>query len=249
MSSSSQATSASGLKHVLIVDDSEAIREQVSRYLSKNGFVVSQAEDGVKGLDLALSSRPDVIVLDIVMPRMDGIKLAHQLRRNRITSPIILLTGKTGIESKEAGFSSGADDYLSKPFDVRELELRIKALLRRSSAPVGSVSNPVKIGELMIDLDSHSATLSGKPINLTPIEFKILSTLTANPGRVYSRQELLSTIWDTEYDGYRRNVDPHVTRLRTKLEADPKKPRYILTVWGLGYKINESLTDRPKHGE
>jgi DNA-binding response OmpR family regulator len=214
----------------------------VADYLKNNGYDVVEAIDGIQGLDKGLSSAPNVIILDVVMPGIDGFKLCQLLREKGVSAPIIMLTEKATIEDKVTGFSFGADDYLAKPFSPLELELRIQALLRRASGETQQIEPKVlKHGDLEIDLDRHSVKVNDKEVSLTPIEFNILKLLASNPGYVYSRQDLLSVIWDTAYEGYKRNIDPHVNRLRTKVEENPKNPRYILTVWGVGYKFNQAL--------
>ena len=229
-------------KRILVVDDNKSIRTMVADYLKGKGYDVVEATDGIQGLDRGLSSAPNVIILDVVMPGIDGFKLCQLLREKGVKTPIIMLTEKATIEDKVTGFSFGADDYLAKPFSPLELELRIQALLRRSSGDAQPLEQKVlKHGELEIDLDRHNVKVDGKDISLTPIEFNILKLLASTPGYVYSRQDLLSVIWDTAYEGYKRNIDPHVNRLRTKVEENPKKPKYILTVWGVGYKFNETL--------
>lgn len=229
-------------KRILIVDDNKSIRTTVADYLKNNGYDVVEAVDGIQGLDKGLSSTPNAIILDVVMPGIDGFKLCQLLREKGVTVPIIMLTEKATIEDKVTGFSFGADDYLAKPFSPLELELRIQALLRRASGETQPVESKIlKHGDLEIDLDRHTVSVDGNGISLTPIEFNILKLLASNPGYVYSRQDLLSVIWDTAYEGYKRNIDPHVNRLRTKVEENPKKPKYILTVWGVGYKFNEAL--------
>jgi DNA-binding response OmpR family regulator len=230
-------------KRVLIVDDNKSIRTTVADYLSIRGYEVLQAEDGIRGLDRGLSSDANVIILDVVMPGIDGVRLCKLLREKGVTTPIIMLTEKAGIRDKEAGYEVGVDDYLAKPFSPRELELRIEALRKR--AHQGDKSPEPKImkrGDMEIDLTKHLVKIDGKNIVLTPIEFNILQLLASAPGQVYTRQDLLNAIWDTAYEGYKRNIDPHVNRLRTKIEVHPKRPKYVLTVWGVGYKFNDSLT-------
>lgn len=228
-------------KTVLIVDDNKSIRSAVSTYLGNRGFSIIEAVDGIKGLELGLSTSPDVIVLDVVMPGLDGFKVCQMLRAKNIRTPIVMLTERVGIDDKVAGFTLGADDYLGKPFSPLELELRINALLRRSDGHIltNGESGVIKRGDLEIDLDRHEVLMSGESANLTPIEFNILKLLATSPGKVFSRHDLLSYIWDTNYEGYKRNIDPHVNRLRTKIEKNPRKPRYVKTVWGIGYKFNE----------
>ena len=229
-------------KRVLIVDDNKSIRAMVADYLKGKGYEVVEAVDGIQGFERALSSSPNVIILDVVMPNMDGLKLCQLLREKGVKTPIIMLTEKATEDDKVRGFSLGVDDYLAKPFSSLELEMRINALLRRSIGEYQQAEPKIiKHGGLEIDLDRHAVTVEGKDILLTPIEFNILKLLASSPGYVYSRQDLLSVIWDTAYEGYKRNIDPHVNRLRTKVEENPKKPKYILTVWGVGYKFNETL--------
>ena len=229
-------------KRVLVVDDNKSIRATVVDYLKSKGYDVIEASDGIQGLDRGLSSAPNVIILDVVMPGIDGFKLCQLLREKGVKAPIIMLTEKASIEDQVQGFSFGADDYLGKPFSPLELEMRVQALLRRASGePQQAEDKILKHGDLEIDLDRHVVTMNGEQVSLTPIEFNILKLLASTPGYVYSRQDLLSVIWDTAYEGYKRNIDPHVNRLRTKIEENPKKPKYILTVWGVGYKFNDSL--------
>lgn len=230
-------------KRVLIVDDNKSIRTTVADYLGTRGYEVLQAEDGIKGLDQGLSSNANVIILDVVMPGIDGVRLCKLLREKGVTTPIIMLTEKAGIRDKEAGYEVGVDDYLAKPFSPRELELRIQALQKRAhSSDKSSEPQILRHGDMEIDLTKHLVKIDGKNIVLTPIEFNILQLLASAPGQVYTRQDLLNAIWDTAYEGYKRNIDPHVNRLRTKIELHPKRPKYVLTVWGVGYKFNDSLT-------
>jgi DNA-binding response OmpR family regulator len=230
-------------KRVLIVDDNKSIRTTVVDFLRSKGYEVIEASDGIQGLDKGLSTAPSLIILDVVMPGIDGFKLCQLFREKGVTAPIIMLTEKATIEDKVTGFSFGADDYLAKPFSPLELELRIQALLRRTAGepPPLLETKVLNHGDLEIDLDRHTVRAGDRDISLTPIEFNILKLLASNPGYVYSRNDLLSVIWDTAYEGYKRNIDPHVNRLRTKLEENPKQPKYILTVWGIGYKFNENL--------
>ena len=207
-------------KRVLIVDDNKSIRTTVVDFLRSKGYDVIEASDGIQGLDKGLSTAPSLIILDVVMPGIDGFKLCQLFREKGVTTPIIMLTEKATIEDKVTGFSFGADDYLAKPFSPLELELRIQALLRRTTgeAPPPPETKILKHGDLEIDLDRHTVRAGDRDISLTPIEFNILKLLASNPGYVYSRN-----------------------RLRTKLEENPKQPKYILTVWGIGYKFNENL--------
>ena len=229
-------------KSILVVDDNDSIRSMVRNYLGKKGYAVIEASDGVQGLEKGLSLKSGVIVLDVMMPGMDGFKVCHLLREKGVTIPILMLTERTGIEDKVTGFTEGADDYLGKPFDPVELELRIQALFRREPDSSQTTSDSViKRGDLELDLKRHKVKLGDREVLLTPMEFSILRFLASNPGHVYSRQDILAAIWETAYEGYKRNIDPHVNRLRTKIEENPKKPKHVLTVWGVGYKFNEAL--------
>lgn len=227
-------------KRVLVVDDNKSIRATISDYLTEKGYEVAEAFDGIQGLERGLSESYNAIILDVVMPGIDGVKLCRMLREKGVKTPIIMLTEKAEMEDKEAGFTSGADDYLAKPFNPLELELRIQALIRRTSNESQPPAERVlRYGEMEIDFDRRTVKLAGNEVILTPIEFNILRLLATNPGYVYSRQDLLTAIWDTAYEGYKRNIDPHVNRLRNKIEENPRKPKYVLTVWGVGYKFND----------
>jgi len=228
-------------KSILVVDDNDSIRSMVRNYLGKKGYAVIEASDGVQGLEKGLSLKSGVIVLDVMMPGMDGFKVCHLLREKGVTIPIIMLTERTRIEDKVTGFTEGADDYLGKPFDPVELELRIQALFRREPDSQTTSDSVIRRGDLELDLKRHKVKLGDREVLLTPMEFSILRFLASNPGHVYSRQDILAAIWETAYEGYKRNIDPHVNRLRTKIEENPKKPKHVLTVWGVGYKFNEAL--------
>ena len=175
------------------------------------------------------------------MPEMSGIELLKKLRERGIDAPALFLTAHDLLDDKVAGFEAGADDYLAKPFSPRELEYRIEALLRRGqlSKLEGGDDERMEIGDLVVDRRRHELLRAGARIDLTPLEFQILDLLASEPGRAWSRNDLLDRVWSTEYEGYQRNIDPHINRLRKKLEADPKNPHYVLTVRGVGYKLNE----------
>lgn len=226
---------------LLIVDDNETVRSLVTDHFSKIGCSVIEARDGIEGLQEAVKARADCIILDVMMPGMDGFSVCRFLRERGSTTPIIMLTDRIAIDDKVTGFQEGADDYLAKPFSPVELEMRVRALLRRrTSAPAPAAKKgTVARGRLRIDFERRTASVDGELVELTPIEFNILKLLAGAPGRVYTRDELLNVIWDTTYDGYKRNIDPHINRLRTKIEQDPKHPALIRTVWGVGYKFAE----------
>jgi DNA-binding response OmpR family regulator len=233
---------------ILIVDDNETVRSLVSDHFKGLGYSVIEARDGVQGLETAVKGLADLIILDVVMPGMDGFAVCRFLRERGSSTPIIMLTDRAEIDDKVAGFEHGADDYLAKPFSPVELEMRVKALLRRQGecGPDSRVqlkpsrSKALQRGALKIDIERRTVVRDGELVDLTPIEFNILKLLAYSPGKVYSREELLNLIWDTSYDGYKRNIDPHINRLRSKIEDDPRKPHYIQTVWGVGYKFAES---------
>jgi DNA-binding response OmpR family regulator len=237
-----------GKCRLLIVDDNETVRKVVSDHFKSQGYDVVEARDGVQGLESALKANASLIILDVVMPGMDGLRVCSFLRERGVTTPVIILTDRAALDDKVAGFEHGADDYLAKPFSPVELEMRVNALLRRAGecgfgrVPPAEPPKPKALerGALTIDLERHAVELEGEPVDLTPIEFNILKLLAYSPGKVYSREELLDLIWDTTYEGYKRNIDPHITRLRTKIEKNPRKPKYIQTVWGVGYKFAES---------
>jgi two-component system, OmpR family, alkaline phosphatase synthesis response regulator PhoP len=176
------------------------------------------------------------------MPEMSGVELLKKMRERGIQAPALFLTAHDMLDDKVAGFEAGADDYLAKPFSPRELEYRIEALLRRGQAmkKPSEEEDRLEIGDLVVDRRRHEVSRAGNRIDLTPLEFQILDLLASEPGRAWSRNDLLDRVWSTEYEGYQRNIDPHINRLRKKLEADPKNPHYVLTVRGVGYKLNES---------
>jgi len=232
---------------ILIVDDNETVRSLVSDHFKSLGYSMIEARDGVQGLESAVKGLADLIILDVVMPGMDGFAVCRFLRERGNSTPIIMLTDRAEIDDKVAGFEHGADDYLAKPFSPVELEMRVKSLLRRKGecGPETRVqlkpprSKALQRGALKIDIERRTVVRDGELVDLTPIEFNTLKLLAYSPGKVYSREELLNLIWDTSYDGYKRNIDPHINRLRTKIEDDPRKPHYIQTVWGVGYKFAE----------
>ncbi len=225
----------------MIVDDNAEMSTLLAEYFRRLGFEVTEKESGVAALQTAATERFDCFVLDVSMPEMTGVELLKKLRDRGIQTPALFLTAHDLLEDKVAGFEAGADDYLAKPFSPRELEYRIAALLRRGQiSPTGTDNDRMEIGELVVDRRRHEVSRAGAKIDLTPLEFQILDLLASEPGRAWSRNDLLDRVWSTEYEGYSRNIDPHINRLRKKLEADPKNPLYVLTVRGVGYKLNEN---------
>ncbi|HEY5075718.1 MAG TPA: response regulator transcription factor [Pyrinomonadaceae bacterium] len=229
-------------RRLMIVDDNVEMRTLLAEYFRRLGFEVAEKESGAAALQTVTTDSFDCFILDVSMPEMSGLELLRKLRDRGIDTPALFLTAHDMLDDKVAGFEAGADDYLAKPFSPRELEYRIEALLRRGQTgkPEGSDEDRLEIGDLVVDRRRHEVTRGGASIDLTPLEFQILELLASEPGRAWSRNDLLDRVWSTEYEGYQRNIDPHINRLRKKLEADPRKPHYVLTVRGVGYKLNEN---------
>ena len=220
---------------ILVVDDEELLVKGIRFNLQNDGYEVITGFNGLEAVTLAQSQSPDLIVLDVMMPQMDGLTACSKIREFS-NVPIILLTAKADDMDKLMGFDNGADDYLTKPFNILELKARIRALLRRSGA--GTQKEEVKlltIGSMSLDLDARNAYRSGELVDLTAKEFDVIEFLMRNPNRVYSREALLDTIWAYEYKSDIRTVDVHIRRLREKLESNPAEPNYIMTKWGVGY--------------
>jgi len=223
---------------VLVVDDEKTLVKALTFNLEKEGFRVEQAYDGAEALNKVFALKPDIVVLDLMLPQVDGFDVCRQIRK-KTDVPIIMLTARGEDIDKVLGLELGADDYLTKPFNSRELVARIKAILRRSLFREEETKKVAQIGNLQVDLLRHRVRLDGKDINLTSKEFALLSFLVANAGNVYSREQLLEQVWGYDYYGDVRTVDVHIRHLREKLEQDPGNPNLILTVWGTGYKIRE----------
>jgi two-component system alkaline phosphatase synthesis response regulator PhoP len=228
-------------KKLMIVDDDAEMRTLLAEYFRRLGFDVAEKENGAAALQTVANDQFDCFILDVAMPEMSGIDLLKKMRDRGIDTPALFLTAHDLLDEKVAGFEAGADDYLAKPFSPRELEYRIEALLRRGqSTPEAGDNDRMEIGDLVVDRRRHEVSRGGRRIDLTPLEFQILDLLASEPGRAWSRNDLLDRVWSTEYEGYQRNIDPHINRLRKKLENDPKDPHYVLTVRGVGYKLNEN---------
>lgn len=221
---------------ILVVDDESLLVKGIRFNLQNEGYEVITGSNGLEAVQLTQEEAPDLIVLDVMMPEMDGMTACSKIREFS-NVPIILLTAKTDDMDKLMGFDHGADDYLTKPFNILELKARIRALLRRagSSEQKVEVSNKLSIGSITLDIDSRNAYRSGTLVDLTAKEFDVVEFLMRNPNRVYSREALLDTIWAYEYRSDIRTVDVHIRRLREKLEENPAEPKYILTKWGVGY--------------
>lgn len=221
---------------ICVVDDEDLLVKGIRFNLKNEGYEVVTGSNGLEAVDLARNEKPDLMVLDVMMPEMDGLTACTKIREFSQV-PIILLTAKTDDMDKLMGFDVGADDYLTKPFNILELKARIRALLRRSGSAQEQADNAnrLTIGDISLDLDSRNAYAGGKLAELTAKEFDVVEFLMRNANRVYSREALLDTIWALEYRSDIRTVDVHIRRLREKLEKDPAKPQYILTKWGVGY--------------
>lgn len=228
---------------LLVVEDDENISSAISEYFSRAGYNVKTVEDGLMGVKAALEESPDAVVLDLMLPKMDGLAVCRELREKAGQLPILMLTAKDDVVDKVLGLEMGADDYITKPFSLRELEARIKSVLRRSKAPAltdnGKDEAPVVRGRLRIDPARREVTIGERQVDLTPKEFDLLRLFAANPGRVFPRKYLLEKIWDYSYEGYDRTIDSHINRLRAKIEENPENPQMVLTVWGIGYKFSD----------
>ena len=224
------------MKKILVVDDEALLVKGIRFNLQNDGYEIITGCDGVEAVELARSQSPDLIVLDVMMPRMDGLDACSKIREFSDV-PIILLTAKTTDMDKLLGFDQGADDYLTKPFNILELKARIRALLRRSggSAAVQAPKNELVGGTIRLDLDARNAYRGEELADLTAKEFDVIEHLMRNPNRVFSRENLLDTIWAYEYRSDIRTVDVHIRRLREKLEENPAQPKHIMTKWGVGY--------------
>lgn len=219
---------------ILVVEDDLSILTGVSMNLRYEGYEVLQAQDGERGLEMAVTDAPDLIVLDVMMPRVNGYEVLRELRSRGVRTPVLVLSAKGMERDKVLGLDLGADDYVVKPFGVAELMARVKAVLRRRWGNDGEV---IRFGDVAVNLGTRAVTRSQTPVDLTAQEFKLLAHLVSNPGRTFSREELLSGAWGFDYEGTPRTVDTFVRQLRQKLEPDPEEPRFILTARGLGYRF------------
>ena len=224
---------------ILVVDDEPHIVEVVQDYLKQAGFRVLAARDGQTALTLARHEHPDLIVLDLMLPGgLDGLDVCRALRQDQTLAdvPIIMLTARIEETDRLIGLELGADDYITKPFSPREVVARTRAVLRRARRN-GPAAGVVRVGELVVDMTNRTVTVGGEPISLTPTEFDLLAVLARNPGRPFTRAQLMDMVYDVAYTGYDRAIDSHIKNLRHKIEPDPREPCYILTVYGVGYKL------------
>lgn len=220
---------------ILVVDDDKKIVDLVTLYLKRDGYSVLAAYDGREALDVARRKLPDLIVLDLMLPELDGVDVCRLLRaESRV--PIIMLTARATDDDKLRGLDIGADDYVTKPFNPRELVARVRAVLRRA-APEEAPREDVRFGDLLVSFVRHEVTVGDRPVNLTPTEFRLLEALIREPGRAFTRSELLDRVFGYDYDGVERTIDVHVMNLRRKIEPNPAAPCYIVTVPGVGYRF------------
>ena len=226
-----------GEARILVVDDDPNLTDVVSRYLNREGFTVVVEHDGPSGLARALAWLPDLVVLDVMLPGMDGLAVCRALRA-QAPIPVVMLTARAEEDDRVAGLDLGADDYLAKPFSPRELTARVKAVLRRARGPVAAAEPAVwRAADIEVDLVAHEARRSGQPLALTVKEFDLLAHLMKNPNRAFSREELLEQVWGWTY-GDTATVTVHMRRLREKVERDPSNPVLLATVWGVGYRLD-----------
>lgn len=227
---------------ILVAEDDSDLSELIKIHLTDNNYQVEQALNGGVALDKALNNQYSLIILDIMLPEVDGFEICKSVREKNQQVPILMLTAKAEEVDKVKGLEFGADDYLTKPFSIKEFIARVKALLRRSATPTikdSSKQDKLDFGELIIYPKKRSVQLDDELIELTSKEFELLLLFANNPGRAYSRQELLDVVWGYQYSGYSHTVNSHINRLRSKIEKNPSEPKFITTVWGMGYKFTE----------
>lgn len=235
------------MKNVLVVEDNQDIANLVAMHLQDIGAHVDLAADGDRGLSMAQDGQYDLVILDLMLPGMDGLEVCRNLRASQNHTPILMLTAKSTELDRVLGLELGADDYLTKPFSVRELVARAKAIFRRVDSLTDNSDVPQKdtvtSGDLRIIGPKRSVLLRGQAVDLTAREFDLLWHFANHPGQVFTRMQLLDTIWGYSHDGYEHTVNSHINRLRAKIEDDPSKPNYVLTVWGVGYKFTDKICD------
>ncbi len=236
-------SSASAEATILVIEDDPDIADLLKIHLSDLGYAVDRAADGKTGLEKALQGNHVLVILDLMLPELDGLEVCKRIRAQNPYLPILMLTAKAEELDKVLGLELGADDYLTKPFSLRELIARVKALFRRIEIEQESrqrdTAQPLRFGDLIVDPEKRKVTLRDHTIELTAKEFDLLMLFAQHPGRAYSRQELLDLVWGYQYAGYSHTVNTHINRLRSKIEDDPSAPRYVKTVWGLGYRFAE----------
>lgn len=234
----------SGMKKILMVEDDRHLIELVDIHLKDINCDTTKVNNGKEALQIGLNQNFDLIILDIMLPDIDGLEICRQLRAEKNKTPILMLTARSEEIDKIIGLETGADDYITKPFSVRELMARVKAILRRSELSSQDISiegKTIEYGDLLIDQSKRKAMLKGTKLDLTPKEFDLLYLFVCNPGKNYSREALLQKVWGHEFQGYEHTVNSHINRLRSKIEPEISQPIYILTTWGVGYRFNDEL--------
>ena len=231
-------------KHILLVEDDADIADLLELHLTDEGYEVDAVDDGDEGLERALACRYDLIILDIMLPGTDGFDICRRLRQEKCHIPILMVTAKSEEVDKVLGLELGADDYITKPFSIREVLARVKAMFRRvevdqEDQQASDDDVPIEFEGLVIEPTKRKVTATGESVDLTSKEYELLLLFARNPGRAYSRQELLDEVWGYQYSGYSHTVNTHINRLRNKIEPDPSSPRYVNTVWGVGYRFAE----------
>jgi len=235
-----QENSETMTKTILVVDDKSSVRRLLEEYLSEQGYKVVGAANGREAIYSARHSQPDLILLDLMMPEMDGYQFLQQYRKEKST-PVIIITAREEETDAVLGLELGADDYVIKPFRLRELVARMRAVMRRLE-PGNNLSNRLKAGGIEVNIDTHSVTINGKAVALTPIEFDLLSVLMRTPGKVFTRSELVERLEESGFSGLERTLNVHIRNLRGKIESEPENPRYIETVFGVGYRFCRDAT-------
>jgi DNA-binding response OmpR family regulator len=233
------------MKKVLVIEDDKSIADLLEIHLKDLNCNVTTILDGGDGLKTATSDPFDLIVLDLMLPNVNGLEICKEVRRKDIYTPILMLTSKSEEMDKVIGLEVGADDYLTKPFSIREFIARVKAILRRVEAiqkEIGSDAD-ISVSDLSIEASKKKVSVKGERVELTPKEFDLLHLLASHPGKTYTREQLLNILWGYQYNGYEHTVNSHINRLRSKIEPDISNPKYILTSWGVGYRFNEEITD------
>jgi len=231
-------------KNLLLVEDDAEIISLLREGLRYEGFELTISRDGDSGLEKARQGDFGLILMDWMLPEISGIDVVRTLHEENIHTPVIMLTARHDELDKVAALEAGCDDYITKPFSIKELVARINAVMRRAASNIQNGDGSVRMitkGELDIDLEKRSVTIRGEEIQLTATEFNLLTLLIRQPGRVYSRKQLLDIVWDYSFEGYENTVNTHVNRLRSKIEKNPNKPEYVLTVWGVGYKFSDEI--------
>ena len=237
-------------KKILIIEDNRDLAQLLKSHLQDLAFQVDLVFDGIAGMTKVSSGNYDLVILDLMLPGLDGVEICQRLRRKSSYVPILMLTAKSSEMDRVVGLEVGADDYVTKPFSIRELLARVKAIFRRvDELKDGAKDLPdvIRAGDLVIDPIKRSAHIAGRSVDLTAKEFDLLLHFASNPGKVYTRSQLLDTVWGYGHDGYEHTVNSHINRLRAKIEKDPAHPAYVLTVWGVGYKFIDTEISRKLH--